>query len=274
MIRLAIGAKSQQLDTLNSQLVALTMGSQGDVKGLKAEVTAAQADLDKAQSAFAQQYTANAIAMAKTCLNTKGKVDVDILSKKVNKTTEVLKDLPKQLDLVQERQDSLTKASRAMSQAMAALSLAEATDTKQQQQQITLQIQSLTSDLNELQSRWSILTAKSGGAAVQPKPPGPVVSNEVLDEKIPVELPQETTSGGSRWQTINLKSSSTTREKFNSSDARAKVRLSQSPWLIFSLTPPSAIAMVMQHVACVGLRQFKRDQWTVKRQRDEHKRYS
>ncbi|KAJ7870647.1 hypothetical protein B0H14DRAFT_3573861 [Mycena olivaceomarginata] len=203
MIRIAIGAKSQQLDTLNSQLTALTMGSQGDVKTLQGDVAREQGLLDKAQSALAKQYT--------------GQLD---------KKQDVLKELPKQLEDVQVQQDAVAKAIRALSQATTALSLAEATDTKHQQQQIRLQIQSLTNDLNELHSRWGILTAKTGGAAVQPKPPTPVVSDKALNENVPVQLPSETASGGSRWQTISLKSSSTTRQKFESSDARAK----QSQW--------------------------------------------
>lgn len=69
MIRGQISAKSQQLDTLNSQLVALSMGTRGDPAELRAKVETAQDSLDSAQSALAQQYTSNVIELAKTCLD-------------------------------------------------------------------------------------------------------------------------------------------------------------------------------------------------------------
>jgi redox-regulated HSP33 family molecular chaperone len=59
------------------------------------------------------------------------------------------------MDAVQKAQHELTSSSRALSQMMAALALAEATDTKQQK--LALQIQSLTGELKELQTRWQIL---------------------------------------------------------------------------------------------------------------------
>ncbi|KAJ7493835.1 hypothetical protein FB451DRAFT_1122358 [Mycena latifolia] len=207
VIRMQINAKSQQLDTLNTQLVALQMGAKGDPTELKNKVADAQTVLDKAQSTLSQTYSNNVIAMANTLLDTAGKVDLDTLAGKLAMAKAALADLPAQMDAVKNAQDNLTSSSRALSQMMAAQALGEATDTKQQQQQLTLQIQSLTGDLKELQTRWQILTATSGGVAV---PVAPDHSNEALPTT-PVELPQESTSGGSRWQTITLTSSSSTR---------------------------------------------------------------
>ncbi|KAJ7487013.1 hypothetical protein FB451DRAFT_1554137 [Mycena latifolia] len=207
VIRMQINAKSQQLDTLNTQLVALQMGAKGDPTELKNKVAAAQTALDKAQSTLSQTYSNNVIAMANTLLDTAGKVDLDALAGKLDMAKAALAELPAQMDAVKNAQDNLTSSARALSQMMAAQALAEATDTKQQQQQLTLQIQTLTGDLKELQTRWQILTATSGGVAV---PVAPDHSNEALPAT-PVELPQESTSGGSRWQTITLTSSSSTR---------------------------------------------------------------
>jgi hypothetical protein len=78
-----IGAKSQQLDTLNSQLVSLQMGTKGDPTDLQNKVAAAQTALDSAQSTFSQAYSSNVIAMANTCLDAVGKVDTTTLAGKI-----------------------------------------------------------------------------------------------------------------------------------------------------------------------------------------------
>ncbi|KAJ6575756.1 hypothetical protein DFH09DRAFT_1361850 [Mycena vulgaris] len=207
VIRVQINAKSQQLDTLNAQLVGLQMGAKGDPTELKAKVEAAQTALDKAQSTLSEAYSNNVISMASTCLDTAGKVDVDTLAGKLDLAKAALAQLPAQMEAVKNAQDNLTSSSRALSQMRAAQALAEATDSRQQQQQLTLQIQTLTGDLKELQTRWQILTSTTGGVTV---PAAPDHSGETLPTT-PVELPQESSSGGSRWQTITLTSSSSTR---------------------------------------------------------------
>ncbi|KAJ7114588.1 hypothetical protein C8R43DRAFT_1113155 [Mycena crocata] len=207
IIRIQINAKSIQLDTLNSQLISLQMGSKGDPTELRNKVEAAQTALDSAQSTLSQTYSNNVISMANTCLDAMGKVDTTTLAGKIGVAQSVLAQLPAQMDAVKAAQDNLTSSSRALSQMNAALALAEATDTKQQQQQLTLQIQSLTSDLKELQTRWQILTSATGGVTVAAPPDH---TNETLPST-PVELPQESTSGGSRWQTITLTSSTSSR---------------------------------------------------------------
>lgn len=219
-IRVQINSKSRQLDTLNSQLLMLTMGGKGDPNALRGEVSKAHRDLDLAQSDLARQYTSNIISMAKTCLDASGKVDTAVLADKLGVAKAVVANIGAQMEQVSVKQDALTRASRALTQMMAGLALAEATDTKQQQQQLTLQIQSLTSDLNELHGRWSVLTAKTGGAAVKPS----AASNGSLDGRAPLQLPEESTAGGSRWQSITLKSTSEKRKDFNYSSADAKVR--------------------------------------------------
>ncbi|KAF7344143.1 ZnMc domain-containing protein [Mycena venus] len=220
VIRMQIDAKSQQLDTLNSQLVSLQMGTKGDPTDLQNKVAAAQTALDSAQSTLSQAYSSNVIAMANTCLDAVGKVDTATLAGKIGVAQSALAQLPAMMDAVQKAQDKLTSSSRALSQMMAALALAEATDTKQQQQQLTLQIQSLTGELKELQTRWQILTSTTGGVAV----PAPV---DHTNEPVPdIKLPQETTSGGSRWQTIQFTSSS----KSRSDVAQAHSDASSQQW--------------------------------------------
>ncbi|KAJ7302774.1 hypothetical protein DFH08DRAFT_977620 [Mycena albidolilacea] len=103
----------------------------------------------------------------------------------------------------------------------AVLALAETTGTKQQHQQLTLQIQSLTGELKELSARWQILTSKTGGVEV----PTPV--DHTHGTAPDIELPQETTSGGSRWQTIQFTSNS----KSRSDMLQAHSEASTKPWL-------------------------------------------
>ncbi|KAK6980654.1 ZnMc domain-containing protein [Favolaschia claudopus] len=217
IIRTQIQAKSYELDTLTSQLVSLQMGSRGDPTDLQNKVRAAQTALDSAQSALSQSYSNNVIAMAKTCLDAYGKLDTKTLSSKVQIAEAVLADLPAMMDTVQTAQDKLTSSSRALSQLLAAQALAEATDTKQQQQQITLQIQSLSADLKELETRWQALTASTGG--VNPKVT--IADSSETVPTGPIELPAESSSGGSRWQTITFTSNTKSREASTNSDSSA-----------------------------------------------------
>lgn len=99
--------------------------------------------------------------------------------------------------------------------------MAEATDTKQQQQQIRLQIQTLTGEISELQARWQALTSTSGGITLKVAASS---SNNTLPED-PIELPTEQTSGGSRWQTISLSSSKESRDSLASAHSEARVSL-------------------------------------------------
>lgn len=222
MIRIQINSKSRQLDTLNSQLLMLSMGGKGDPRALRDEVSKAQRDLDTAQSDLARQYTSNIISMAKTCLDAAGRVDTAVLADKLGVGKAVVANIGAQMDQVSIKQDALTRASRALTQIMAGHALAEATDTKQHQQQITIQIESLTSDLNELHSRWSVLTAKTGGATLKPS----VASSTVaLDGKAPLQLPEESAGGGSRWQSITLRSTAEKRKDLSYSSADAVVRV-------------------------------------------------
>ncbi|KAJ7182514.1 hypothetical protein C8R43DRAFT_1144573 [Mycena crocata] len=220
VIRLQIKVKSNELDTLNAQLVALQMGAKGDPTELQNKVQAAQTALDNAQGDLAQTYSNNVIAMAKTFLDAEGKVDTGELAGELGVAEAALAQLPEMMDAVQRAQNGLTSSSRALSQLMAAQALAQATDTKQQQQQLRLQIQSLTSDLKELQTRWQVLTGARGGTSV------PTHSNTgpIADDEVPtgtLQIPEEQTSGGSRWQTITLFSSSTTREAMTKDHAEA-----------------------------------------------------
>ncbi|KAK6988582.1 ZnMc domain-containing protein [Favolaschia claudopus] len=207
LIRTQIDFKSSELDSLNSQLVALQMNSRGNPSDLQKKVQDAQDALDSAQSNLALQYTTNVIELAKTYLNSQGKLDDKGLEAVAASEAgfgidpDLIEQLPDQLKKVQDAQNSLTAASRALSTLMAAQALAEATETTEQQQQITMRIQSLTGELRELQARWKVLTKTTGGQVTRPDL-GSETADVDLDPNATLELPPDTSSGGSRWTTI------------------------------------------------------------------------
>ncbi|KAJ7445919.1 hypothetical protein FB451DRAFT_1568024 [Mycena latifolia] len=214
VIRSQIKAKSQEIDTLNSLLVSLELGAKGDPTELRNMVQAAQTTLDKAQSELSLKYSSNIIAMAKTFLNATGKVEIGALATELKVPEEFLSPLPDMMDAVQTAQTNLMSSSRTLSQLMAAQALADATDTRQQQKQLRIQIQGLTADLKELETRWQVLTAGKGGVRVASNDDDTVVLGPV--PRTPIELPPENTSGGSRWQTISLYSDQETRNNASS----------------------------------------------------------
>ena len=218
VIRTQINAKSQQVDTLNAQLIALQMDATGDPTALQQKVDAAQTELDAAQSTLAETYSNNVISMARTYLDATGKLDPAALAAKTGVAPALLAQLPDQMEKVRVAQDKLTASSRALSQLLAAHALAVATDTQQQQQQLQLQIKSITKDLNELQTRWQILTASSGGVT-----PAQLAKTDTipLNPTDAVALPDERSSGGSRWQTISFQSSKSSRTATTSASSTA-----------------------------------------------------
>ncbi|KAF7341730.1 ZnMc domain-containing protein [Mycena sanguinolenta] len=203
--------------TQNPELVALQMGAKGDPTALKEQVLGAQNAVDDAQSALAQNFSNNVIEMAKTCLDAAGVVSIPTLAGKLKVAETALSALPPLMEKLESAQTDLTKASRALSQMLAAQALAEATDTKQQQQQLMLQIQSLSADLKELQTRWQVLTSTSSGV----NPPTGVDHSADKLPTGPIALPPESSSGGSRWQEISFTSTKKSRESSSTSDSSA-----------------------------------------------------
>lgn len=202
LIKQQIDAKSKQLDTLNQQLVALQASSQGNVDKLQATVTIAQQTLDDANANLAMTYTNNVLSLAKTCIDSHGDFDsaqLDTLAAAPDTklasdiVTSLKQDMPKTCDA----QKALTSASRAYSQALAGLALAQATDTQQTQEQIRLQIASITADLNELTARYQALNAPNTG------PVAASTTGSINDIQL-FPTANNDTSGGSRWQELTM----------------------------------------------------------------------
>lgn len=201
LIEQQIKSKAQQLDVLNSQLTALLFGTKGKVEELRQQTARAQASLDDAQARLALKYTNNILSMAKTCFDKVGKLDETQLTSVASKmeiATTVVDQLKSDLNELSSVQQELTSTSRAYSQASAALALAEATDTQAQQEQIKQKINSITSDLNELTTRYTSLN-KSGH-----RPTAPTAADVVSVDSVPLFTGSSESSGGSRWQQIQM----------------------------------------------------------------------
>ncbi|KAF7300633.1 ZnMc domain-containing protein [Mycena chlorophos] len=220
LIRTQIDFKSSELDSLNAQLVALQMNSRGDSKALEKQVQDAQTTLDQAQGELASQFSNNVIELAKTYLDAQGNLDVEEMAEENGFAVAALAMLPEGLAKVQQAQNSLTSASRALSTVMAAQALAEATDSQAQQKQISMRVQSLTGELRELQARWRVLTADTGGIDVN-RDLGNDNEGQALDPDSTLELPPDTTSGGSRWQTVMFTYDSKAVQQMSKQDAKA-----------------------------------------------------
>ncbi|KAI0069641.1 hypothetical protein K474DRAFT_1670752 [Panus rudis PR-1116 ss-1] len=200
LIENQINAKSSQLDMLNQQLVVLIGGTKGSAEELKSKVEQAQRAYDSAQEKLASSYTNNVLSMAKTAINAAGKLSkpqLNILGEKLGLATDVVSQLQTDMEASAAAQSELTRASRSYTQALSALALAEATDTKQQQEQIRLQMSSLSKEIEELTTRYQALN-KNDSRLVAPDP-----AKDPKLEDVPL-FPEAGTSGGSRWQEISM----------------------------------------------------------------------
>ncbi|THH33471.1 hypothetical protein EUX98_g723 [Antrodiella citrinella] len=194
-----INTKSQQLDVLNQQLVALAFGQKGDVDALEAEVTAAQQSVDTQLTNLSMTYTNNVIAMAKTCLDKQGDLDPDQLTNvgsALGLDAQTIQQLGEDMGKTAQAQQALTDASRTYARALASYALAQATDSKQQQETIRQQITSLTSEIDVLTSKYQALNQ----VGQRPTPPPTVPTTDLAEE--PLMPTTNNNAGGSRWQDI------------------------------------------------------------------------
>jgi hypothetical protein len=216
LIRQAIGAKSNELDSLTLELSRLALGVKGNAEKLEKEVETAQNEVDEATGTLVAQFTQNVISMARTLVDAYGKIKSKSLKDKFGEDPRVtaVKDglnvLEKGLNDVQGKQIALTGASRKLADALASYALAQATDTQQQQAQIKIRIASIKRDLTELEARYVALRAPEPTTS---KPDPKAAAADAADGGLPkhdatakVEDLKDTsdvnnnTSGGSRWQ--------------------------------------------------------------------------
>ncbi|TCD68232.1 hypothetical protein EIP91_011301 [Steccherinum ochraceum] len=231
-----IRAKSQSLDVLQQQLVALRFGSQGDPTELRDAVNSAQQNLDGAQANLAMKYSSNVVAMVKTCYTLDGALDegqVQALQGKGDLVGVVLDTLISDMRATSSAQTQLTSASRAYSQALAGYALAQATDTREQQEQIRLRIESITGEVNELTARYTSLNR--GGPR-----PGTTPNEVVSLADVPTFPVANDTAGGSRWQEIEINHSIQSDYSESTSQASSKASgVHVNLWLLSASTSDS-----------------------------------
>lgn len=204
LIENQIRAKSQLIDTLNSQLVALQHGTSGDVDKLLKEVESARGEFDASQANLAKQYSASTLAMARTCYNAVGKLN-SLQLKAVMKQQGMLDDainaLSVELEKVETSQTKLNNATRAYSTVAANLAFAKASDTRQQQEQIRMKIESTSREIRELTARYQILNP-----GLEERRPEAKDNTSINQFSLFPENKSET-AGGSRWQDFQFRHS-------------------------------------------------------------------
>ncbi|TCD66126.1 hypothetical protein EIP91_001735 [Steccherinum ochraceum] len=254
-----INTKSQQLDVLNSQLVALQLGQKGDVDDLEKRVETAQGSVDTQLTNLQMTYTNNVISMAKTCIDKQGELDTDQLAAVatgINLDPAMFDQLAEDMGAVATAQQALTAASRAYARALADFALAQATDTKQQQEQIRQQITSLTKEIDNLTSRYQSLNKVGERPTAPPATPTTTVEDEAL---LP---PTNNDAGGSRWQEIvmhNIVQSDYSKQSDRASGSTTSMTcnlwaLSGSGELTTSSAEASQVTSKMRNEVWVGFR--------------------
>jgi hypothetical protein len=220
LIKNQIEAKSQQIDVLNKQLVALNFGTKGDVEKLRERVAAAESRLNESRANLAKTYTSSVFSLAQTAIDRTNVLNVGQLTKLMQPygiIGDALKDLQTGMQNMANAQAEVNGATRAWTDAAAGLALAEATDTRQQQEQIRLTIDTLKKEIAELTARYQALN-KGGNDLPAPVPEG----EEPNLEDVPL-LPggPDETSGGSRWQEITLHHQVESEYSYNRSQSSA-----------------------------------------------------
>ena len=195
-----INTKSRLLDTLQARLATLQLAPKNDLKALHSAVEQAQSAYNKAQSNFQKTYTSNIISFAQSFVSAANvfqygpfvtqaaKFNI-IESAKFTGTEAAMNKTTAAHEIV-------NSASRAYSQALLAVTLAEATDTAQEITAITLQMDAVREEITELTTR---VQALRGSPVQEPADPPPK-----LEETPLFPPPASGTAGGSRWQEIVL----------------------------------------------------------------------
>jgi hypothetical protein len=226
LIHQQVDAKSKQLDLLQSRLAVLKGSPTIDIKALQKDVDDAQKAEDEAKKALSTKYTSNVIAIANTCIDQYGKFNKPtflLAAEKAKIAKSVFEGIDVAIKQQADAQANVLKASRALTRLMSAKATAEASDTAMEISQVTLQINSLEREIEELTARARALRFKEKSAADEPSgkegddgdppagetPAGDKAEKPTEEKKsslkdIPMFPPESTSSGGSRWQDIHL----------------------------------------------------------------------
>jgi len=199
-----INAKSRLLDTLQARLATLQLAPKNDLKALQSAVEQAQSAYTKAQSDLQKTYTSNIISLAQSFVSAANVFQYGDFVKqatKFNILESAFTGIEAAMNKTTTAHEVVNSASRAHSQALSAVTLAEATDTAQEITAITLQMDAVRKEITELTTR---VQALRGGPVQEPADPPPK-----LEETPLFPPPASGTTGGSRWQEIMRRQIST-----------------------------------------------------------------
>ena len=198
-----INAKSKLLDLLQSRLAALQISPKKDIGALKSALDEAQSTYSKAQSDLQKTYTSNVISLANAAVNASNVFVYSAFTGQAQKfgiAENLFAGIEEAMNKTTAAHDVVNSASRAYSQALSAVTLAEATDTTQEVTTITLQIDVIRKEITELTTRVQALRPNPAAPeeSTEPKEPGTLADTPLFP------LPANGTAGGSRWQEIIL----------------------------------------------------------------------
>ena len=232
LIEQQIDAKSKALDVLQTRLAIIQHSPTTDLKDLQDKLDAAESAYDKAQAELSTTYTSNIISLAQTCINAKNEFvmsDFTNAADNAKIAKAAFANIEVGMGKVTSAQLSVTQASRAYTRLLSAKVLAEATDTANETILITTQITSLNKDIAELTARVRALRYKDDATTAVPAPTdltkmgGAKIAT--IDPKGDI-LPEEKTSGGSRWQEFLMHQ--TIKTTFSTSSQSAEANTSKS----------------------------------------------
>ena len=192
-----IDIKSKLLDLLQSRLAALQFSPKNDLKALKLAVEQAQSEYSKCQSNLQTTYSSNVLSLAQSFVSAANEFQFSVFvtqARLFGIAESAFNGIEDSMKKATAAHDAVNSTSRAYSQALSAVTLAEATDTSQETTSITLQIDAVRKEITELTTRVQVMRAS---------PAAPENTPKLAD--VPFFPPHPSgTAGGSRWQEITL----------------------------------------------------------------------
>ncbi|KAI0050873.1 hypothetical protein FA95DRAFT_1676382 [Auriscalpium vulgare] len=225
ILRMQLTQKNARLDSLNDQLSAYMFATEGNVETLKKDVEQLTKTRDDAQANLTRQYTASTINAAKmyleatapgsgtltstiaTALDKKPTDDAKSLLDKID-----LKQISEDLNKVSEADKNLTSAGRALTDKMAQLEKARATDTRAQQAVLQRQITKCRSEVEDLYDRLEVAQLAAARHASDR-------TKSLKDVKMPV-------ASDARWMDISFKTTVSNKETVKDTSSKS----STSSW--------------------------------------------
>ncbi|KIM41608.1 hypothetical protein M413DRAFT_27918 [Hebeloma cylindrosporum] len=153
--------KFRQFDDLNARLALIQSNPKQCIQELEAKLDAAQEAYDKASSDLSTTYNSNVISLARTCTPTMSFSDFEESAKAAKTATAAFANIEQGMKKLRDTQVAVIRSPRALTQLMAAKSLAEASDTAQEIVKLQVQMTAMQRDITELTTRLQTLRYQS-----------------------------------------------------------------------------------------------------------------